>query len=82
MPVTLLVGRARLETRPVASAPCEAQTTIGIVLVACLAAKALTLVKAMMTSTLLRTRSAAISAARSGCAWLERCSKTAFWPSM
>src|SRR6185436_12318797 len=34
---------------------------VGIVLVACLAAKALTLVKATMTSTLRCTRSAAIS---------------------
>jgi len=63
--VTLPPGRARLATRPVPTGSDAAAKTIGMTDVACFAAITTTVADVTMTSTLSRTNSAAISAARS-----------------
>ncbi len=64
-PVTLPPGRARLATRPVPTGSPAAAKTIGMTDVACMAATITAVADVTMTSTLRRTNSAAISAARS-----------------
>jgi hypothetical protein len=58
-------GRARLETRPVPTGSPAVANTIGMVVVTCFAARTGGVVWVIMTSTLSRTNSAAISAKRS-----------------
>ena len=62
MPVTLPPGRARLATSPLPSGSPEAAITIGMVEVARLAARGPSVPRPTMTSTLMRTSSAATSA--------------------
>src|SRR5262249_1773972 len=65
-PVTLASGRARDATRPVPTGSPATGKTIGMIAVACFAARAASVPAANITSTLSRTNSAAISAKRSG----------------
>ena len=65
MPVTLPPGRARLDTSPLATGSPALVMTIGITLVACLAAKGPRCAWDTMTSTLSRTSSAAKADSRS-----------------
>ncbi len=64
-PVRLPPGRARDATRPVPSGSAATAKTIGIVDVDCFAARTIGFAYVTMTSTLIRTNSAASSAARS-----------------
>ena len=64
-PVTLPPGRARLATKPVPTGSAAAAKTIGMIDVACFAARTTGVPEVTMTSTLSRTNSAAISAQRS-----------------
>jgi len=64
-PVTLPPGRARLATKPVPTGSPAAAKTMRMTDVACLAATTAAVADVTMTSTLRRTNSAAISAARS-----------------
>ena len=81
MPVTLPPGRARLWAQPSRTGSLPDRVTIGIVAVALRAASRDGWPAARMTSTLRRTRSAAIAASRSGWPSAKRRSMTMFWPS-
>src|SRR5262249_37256677 len=61
IPVRLPPGRARLVTRPILTGSSPTPKTMGIVVVAALAASAASGVTATIRATRLRTRSAAIS---------------------
>ena len=82
-PVMFLPGRARLATNPAAtgSAPLAAMT-MGIVVVACLAAWTIGLPLATITSTRNRTSSAARSRTLAGFAPVQRGSSAMFRPSI
>src|SRR5262249_44046651 len=82
MPVRLPPGRARLATRPSLPGSSPTPNTIGIVVVAALAASEGTLPAVAITATCRRTRSA-ISAGRRSC-WpsSQWYSRVTFWPSM
>jgi hypothetical protein len=60
-PVMLPPGRAKLSTKPVPSGSFAAPNTIGMTDVTCFAARAASFPPVTMTSTLSRTKSAAIS---------------------
>jgi len=64
-PVRLPPGRARLATRPLETGSAGPAKTMGMVLVACLAARAACVFAATMTSTLSATSSAARAGNRS-----------------
>ena len=64
-PVTLPPGRARLAASPLSTGSATAAITIGISLVAALAARVAGVPRVTIKSTLLRTSSAASSAKRS-----------------
>ena len=64
-PVMFAPGRARLFTIPPLTGSPTAPMTMGIVFVACFAARAAGIPSVTSTSTLSRTNSAACSAARS-----------------
>src|SRR5262249_23475838 len=81
-PVRLPPGRARLATRPVATGSPGSAKTIGIIVVACFAAKIDWVPYVTITSTLSRTNSAAISAARSLRPSAQRYSIATFRPSL
>ena len=80
-PVTFPPGRARLATNSVATGLATAGITMGIVAVACLAARAPGVPWATMTSTLRRTSSAASSGSRSCLPSAQRNSMVRFLPS-
>ena len=80
-PVTLPPGRAKLATSPASTGSVALTMTIGIVVVARLAASAGAWEEATITSTLCRTRSAASSARRSRRPSAQRYSMTTFLPS-
>src|SRR5262249_10120802 len=65
-PVTFPPGRARLDTSPSATASPRAKATMGIVVVACRAARAAAVLGAMITSTSRPTSSTANGAKRAG----------------
>lgn len=77
-PVMLLPGRARLATRPAATGSPETVKTMGIVLVACLAASVGGGDAVTMTSTFMRTSSAASPGSRSYCPSADRYSIAMF----
>ena len=79
--MTLLPGRARLLTRPAATASPTTATTMGIVAVAAFAALAPTAVWVTMTSTFRPTSSAASSGNRSYLLSAKRYSMTILFPS-
>ena len=82
IPVMLPPGRARLATSPVSTGLAEMPPmTMGIVLVACLAAKLAGVPDATMSSTFKVTSSAASSGSRSLRSFEKRYSMTMFWPS-
>ena len=82
MPVMLLPSRARLATRPTRTGSVPSPKTIGIVVVAALAASATCAVPIVaITATWRRTRSAANSGSRSYCPSAQRYSIATFWPS-
>ena len=64
-PVTLPPGRASEVTSPLPTGLATRPMTMGIVVVACLAARAAGVLEAKITSTLRRTSSAASSGSRS-----------------
>ncbi len=74
-------GRARLGTRPVTMGSATIVITMGIVAVACLAAKLAGVVSATMMSTLRRTSSAARPGSHSGRPSAYRYSMAMSWPS-
>src|SRR5262245_8904063 len=80
-PVTLLPGRARLATRPVPTGSDSGAPTIGMTAVACFAARVAGVATVTMTSTLIRTNSAAISETRSGRPSAQRYSIARLRPS-
>src|SRR5262249_561548 len=80
-PVRLPPGRARLATRPVATGSPGSAKTIGIIVVACFAAKIDWVPYVTITSPLGRTNSAGISAARSLRPSAQRYSIATFRPS-
>ncbi len=80
-PVTLPPGRAKLATSPACTGSVALIMTIGIVVVARLAASAGAWEEATITSTFCRTRSAAISAKRSRRPSAQRYSMRTFLPS-
>jgi hypothetical protein len=79
-PVTFPPGRGRLATMPCATASAELTITMGMALVACLAARAILPVFATMMSTLRPTSSAASSGYCSVVS-AKRHSKAMCWPS-
>jgi hypothetical protein len=74
-------GRARLATSPLPIGSATNPMTMGIVVVACWAARAAGVVEAKITSTLRRTSSAASSGSRSYFPSADRTSMARFWPS-
>src|SRR5215831_8938242 len=78
----LLPGCARLVTRPAPTGSPTFSITIGIVVVAFLAAKDACVTTATITSTWSRTNSAARSGNRENCPSADRYSMRTFWPSM
>ena len=80
-PVMFPPGRGRLSTRPAAIGSVTSIKTIGIVLVAFLAATAAGVLGAMIKSTLRRTSSSAKAESRSSLPSAYRYSKTMFLPS-
>jgi hypothetical protein len=82
MLVMLPPGRARLATSPVSTGSAAMPPmTIGIVLVACLAAKLAGVPEARMSCTFMATSSAASAGSRSLRSSEKRYSITMFWPS-
>jgi len=82
MPVMLPPGRARLAMSPVATGSAAMPPmTIGIVLVASLAAKLAGVPEARMRRTFMATSSAASVGSRSLRSSEKRYSMTMFWPS-
>ena len=81
-PVTLPPGRAKLATRPLPIGSFAAANIIGMIDVACFAAITAAVEYVMMTSTLSRTNSAAISVKRSGRPSAQRTSSTTVRPSI
>jgi hypothetical protein len=79
-PVTFPPGRARLATMPCATASAESTITMGMVWVACLAAKAILPVFTTMRSTWRPTSSATRAGYWSGVS-AKRHSKAMVWPS-
>ena len=75
-------GRARLATNPLATGSLSDDMTMGIVLVASLAARFAVEPPETMTSTLRRTSSAASVGRRSGFPSAKRHSITMFLPSI
>ena len=82
MPVTLPPGRARLATNPLPTGSGSCLMTMGIVLVASLAAWVTVAPPVTMRSTLRRTNSAASSGSRSGFPSEYRYSMGMFFPSV
>jgi hypothetical protein len=82
MPVMLPPGCARLSTRPVVTGSVTPMNTIGIVVVACLAACAAFVVTATRTSGLGSTSSAASAGSRPNPPPSCRNSMTRFSPSI
>ena len=81
-PVMFPPGCARLATNPAPTGSALDAMTMGMVLVACLAARAAAVVPATMMSTCICTRSAvARSGHRSGCCSSQRTSRAIVWPS-
>src|SRR5262249_19680896 len=81
IPVTLPPGRLRLATRPVWTGSPALLNTIGIVVVAALAASAAGMLGVAMTATLRRTRSVANSGSRPTSLCAQRYSIATLWPS-
>ena len=81
-PVTFPAGRARLATRPAPTGSPALAITMGIVVVALLAANAAPVPATTIRSTLRRTRSAASSGRRSGFCSANRYSMAIFFPSI
>ena len=79
-PVTLPPGRARLATKPAPTGSPALVITIGMVVVALLAANAAGVPEATIRSTLRRTKSAASSGRRSGFCSANRYSMVIFFP--
>ena len=80
-PVRLPPGRARVATSPLATGSTE-RPTIGIVVVACLAARTADVPPATITSTGSRTTSATRSGKRTSGGSVERNSRMMFLPSV
>jgi hypothetical protein len=80
-PVTFLPGRPRLETRPLPRASALLAITIGMVEVACMAARMASVTSATMTSGLRLTSSAAKAGKRLSPPSWYRQSMTRFCPS-
>src|SRR5262249_41273575 len=80
-PVMLPAGRARLLTRPASTGSATTPMTIGMLDVACLAARAAAVASTSMTSTGSRTNSAASSGSRSASLAAERNSRIRLCPS-
>ena len=81
-PVTLPPGRARLATRPAPTGSPALAITMGMVVVAFLAANAGGVPVTTIRSTLRRTKSAASSGRRSGFCSANRYSMVIFFPSI
>ena len=81
-PVTLPPGRARLATKPAPTGSPAFVITMGMVVVALLAANAAGVPETTIRSTLRRTRSAASSGRRSGFCSANRYSMVIFFPSI
>ena len=81
-PVTLPPGRARLATRPAPTGSPAFAITMGMVVVALLAANAAAVPATTIRSTLRRTRSAASSGRRSFFCSANRYSMVIFFPSI
>jgi len=78
-PVTFPPGRARLATTPLrAGSASEFAMTIGIVLVACLAARVASMPAVTMQSALSRTNSVAIAGSRAALPFENRHSMVVF----
>ena len=81
-PVTLPPGRARLATKPAPTGSPAFAITMGMVVVALLAANAAGVPETTIRSTLRRTKSAASSGRRSGFCSANRYSMVIFFPSI
>src|SRR5262245_34130456 len=81
-PVIFPPGRAKLSMSPAPTASATTAKTMGIVLVACLAAIADGVLVVTMTSTLRRASSVASSCRRSTCPLANRYSTVRFCPSL
>src|SRR6516165_2257428 len=82
MPVALAPGRARLATRPSLTGSSPTPNTIGIVVVAALAARAAMLLAGVaIAATRRRTRSAMSDGRRSNWPLSQWYSTVTFWPS-
>src|SRR4029450_6922919 len=82
MPVTLPPGRARLATRPAPTGSEDVVTTMGIVVVALLAANPSTVPPTTIRSTFRRTKSPVSSGRRSRFCSANRYSMVIFFPSI